>query len=59
MLKKARRGAVYNLDLRQFLEESIPGKYILHVYEAEKHLNRKTRNQLTNLVITGLLSQEG
>lgn len=56
--KKACRN-VYNLDLREFLENSVPGKFILHTYKKEKRLNRKTRNLLTTLVINGLISQEG
>lgn len=56
--KKACR-QVYNLNLRDFLEGTVPGKFILNFYNQEGHLSRKTRNQLTSILITGILSENG
>lgn len=44
---------VYHLNLREFLEKTTPGKFILNSYTNEKLLSRKARSQLAYILISG------
>ncbi|KAB0805419.1 hypothetical protein PPYR_02389 [Photinus pyralis] len=55
MLKKACRN-VYNLNLKQFLEKTVSGKYILTAYQNQKKLTKALRSQLSYILISGVMS---
>lgn len=55
-LKKACR-PVYNLNIRQFLSETVPGQHILNSYNRDKKFTRTMRNQLTHILISALMNR--
>lgn len=48
---------VYHLNLKEFLEKTISGKFILNSYSKEGQLIRKARSQLAYILISGLMSE--
>lgn len=44
--------------VRSFLERTVAGQFILNSYRKQNSLNRNLRNQLTYLVVNGLMSDK-
>lgn len=47
---------VYSLNLRQFLEMTDAGRYVLKINENE-YMTRKARSVLVDVIINGLMSE--